>query len=104
MVYAGIFLLAALLALVFARIMLYLTDFKNAERYPLGGFMPATLIIFDLGYHSAILGAGIATMGGLFGYYLLITIWEKYMLKGPVPDVPESLKTEIGVSVRDYLK
>ena len=48
----------------------------NAERFPIGGFMPALWVVADLGNTSQIVRAGCLVMGGLLGYYLILTIWR----------------------------
>ncbi|MBF0277716.1 MAG: hypothetical protein HQM13_08000 [SAR324 cluster bacterium] len=103
MVYAGIFLIGAIGGLACAKIMLFLTTSENARNYPLGGFAPAVLIIFDLGQNSAVLGGGILAMGGLFGYYLLVSVWAKYMDKAPALPVKEKPPVSAGTSLKDYL-
>ena len=103
MVYAGIFLVGAIAGVGGAKIMLVLTSSENARNYPLGGLAPAILIVFDLGQTSAILGAGILVLGGLFGYYLLVAMWEKYMMKAPTPPIVEQPETRGGTSLSDYL-
>ena len=42
--------------------------------------------------------------GGLFGYYLLVTLWEKYMMKGPAPRVVDPQTTRTSASLSDFLK
>ena len=103
MVYAGLFLLGAIVGVASAKIMLILTSTKDAENYPLGGFVPAILVVFDFGQTSTLLGAGTLVLGGLFGYYLLITIWARYMMKGPAPHVVDQKDTKISTSLSDYL-
>ena len=109
MEYAGIFLIGAIAGIVCAKIMVFLTSTEDAQMYPLGGFVPAILIVFDLGQDSNLLGAAVLIMGGLFGYYLLVTIWEKYLMKGPAEDpsdprIDDPQTTRTGASLSDYLK
>ncbi len=109
MVYAGIFLIGAIVGIVCAKIMILLTSTEDARNYPLGGFVPAVLIVFDLGQDSSLLGAAVLVTGGLFGYYLLVTIWGKYMMKSPkeapsAPHIVDPQSTRKSVSLGDYLK
>ena len=48
----------------------------NAERFPLGGFLPALWVVADLGNTSQIVRAGCLVMGGLLGYYLILALWR----------------------------
>ena len=48
----------------------------NAERFPLGGFLPALWVVADLGNTSQIVRAGCLVMGGLLGYYLILAMWR----------------------------
>ena len=109
MEYAGIFLIGAIVGIACAKLMVFLTCIEDARTYPLGGFVPAVLIVFDLGQDSSLLGAAVLIMGGMFGYYLLVTIWGKFMMKGPgedpsTPRVDDSQTTHSGTSLSDYLK
>ena len=104
MVYAGIFLIGAIVGIVCARVMVFLTSSEDARTYPLGGFVPAVLIVFDFGQDSSLLGAAVLTIGGLFGYYLLVTILSKFMMKGPAARVVDPQTTRTGASMSDYLK
>ncbi len=104
MIYAGLLLIGALIGIGCAKVMvMVITDTTNAEMYPVGAFMPAGLIVFDLGQDSAILGAGALVMGGLFGYYLLIAIWKRYIQSGPTPRTINPEQTHTTTSLRDYL-
>ncbi len=104
MVYVGIFLIGAIAGIVCAKIMVFLTSTEDAQTYPLGGFFPAVLIVFDFGQDSSLLGAAMLVTGGLFGYYLLVTLWEKYMMKDPAARVVDPQTTRTGASMSDYLK
>ncbi|MBF0288502.1 MAG: hypothetical protein HQM14_11855 [SAR324 cluster bacterium] len=104
MTYAGMLLIGAIIGIACAKIMvMFITDTANAEMYPVGGFIPAGMIVFDLGQNSAILGAGVLVMGGLFGYYLLIAIWKRYVQSGPAPRIINPEQTQTARSLRDYL-
>ncbi len=48
----------------------------NAERFPLGGFLPALWVLADLGNTSQIVRTGCLVMGGLLGYYLILSLWR----------------------------
>ena len=49
---------------------------NNAEQYPVGGFLPALWMVAELGVDSKIVVAGILMMGGMTGYFLILTIWK----------------------------
>ena len=62
---------------VLAIISMLLINAENAEQYPLGGFIPALWILADWGSFSQIEVAGILILGGMSGYYLLLTFGRK---------------------------
>ncbi len=62
---------------VLAIISMLLINAENAEQYPLGGFIPALWILADWGSFSQIEVAGILILGGMSGYYLLLTFWKE---------------------------
>ena len=47
------------------------------DRYPVGGFLPALWMVAELGVDSKIVVAGILMMGGMTGYFLILTIWKR---------------------------
>ena len=73
----NIFLIGAGTGTVFSVFSMLLLNTQNAEKYPLGGFMPALWMVADLGMDSKIVVAGILNMGGMTGYFLILTIWKK---------------------------
>ena len=79
----NIFLIGAGTGVVLSIISMLIISAANAEQYPLGGFLPALWMVADLGVTSQLVAAGILMMGGMTGYYLLLTFWRER---------PESLK------------
>ena len=62
---------------VFSVISMLLINANNAEQYPVGGFLPALWMVAELGVDSKIVVAGILMMGGMTGYFLILTIWKR---------------------------
>ena len=79
----NIFLIGAGTGVVLSIISMLIISAANAEQYPLGGFLPALWMVADLGVTSQLVAAGILMMGGMTGYYLVLTFWRER---------PESLK------------
>ena len=72
----NIFLIGAGTGAVFSVISMLLMNANNAEQYPVGGFLPALWMIAELGVDSKIVVAGILIMGGMTGYFLILTVWK----------------------------
>ena len=72
----NIFLIGAGTGIVFSVISMLLINANNAEQYPVGGFLPALWMVAELGVDSKIVVAGILMMGGMTGYFLILTIWK----------------------------
>jgi len=72
----NIFLIGAGTGTVFSVISMLLINANNAEQYPVGGFLPALWMVAELGVDSKIVVAGILMMGGMTGYFLILTIWK----------------------------
>ena len=49
---------------------------SNAEKFPLGGFLPALWLVRDLGGPSQLVEGGMLLMGGMLGYYLILSMWR----------------------------
>ena len=49
---------------------------SNAEKFPLGGFLPALWLVSDLGGSSQLAEAGMLVMGGMLGYYMILSMWR----------------------------
>lgn len=49
---------------------------SNAEKFPLGGFLPALWLVSDLGGSSQLVEGGMLVIGGILGYYLIISMWR----------------------------
>ena len=73
----NIFLIGAGTGTVFSVISMLLINANNAEQYPVGGFLPALWMVAELGVDSKIVVAGILMMGGMTGYFLILTIWKR---------------------------
>ena len=73
----NIFLIGAGTGTVFSIISMLLINANNAEQYPVGGFLPALWMVAELGVDSQIVVAGILMMGGMTGYFLILTIWKR---------------------------
>ena len=69
----NILLIGASTGLIFAIISILIINTSNSERYPVGGFLPALWIVADLGESSKLLAAGLLMMGGITGFYLMLT-------------------------------
>ena len=92
--------------LLFSILSIALLNSVNAERFPLGGFLPALLVVADLGNTSQIVRAGCLVMGGLLGYYLILALWRgmpkqlSEVLPGHAPahheDPDDSVSTDKG--------
>jgi len=72
----NIFLIGAGTGTVFSVASMLLINTQNAEQYPLGGFLPALWMVAELGVDSKIVVAGILMMGGMTGYFLILTVWK----------------------------
>lgn len=96
----NIFLIGAGTGVVLSIISMLIISAANAEQYPLGGFLPALWMVADLGVTSQLVAAGILMMGGMTGYYLVLTFWRERpeSLKKGVPqqnDGPDDSPVEI---------
>ena len=72
----NILLIGAGTGAVFSVISMLLINANNAEQYPVGGFLPALWMVAELGVDSKIVVAGILMMGGMTGYFLILTVWK----------------------------
>ena len=73
----NIFLIGAGTGVVLSIFSMLIISAENAEKYPLGGFLPALWMVADLGVTSQLVAAGILMMGGMTGYYLVLTFWRE---------------------------
>ena len=55
-----------------AIISILIINTSNSEKYPIGGFLPALLIVADLGESSKLEVAGLLIMGGITGFYIML--------------------------------
>ena len=49
---------------------------SNAEKFPLGGFLPALWLVSDLSGSTQLAEGGMLVMGGMLGYYLILSMWR----------------------------
>lgn len=70
----NILLIGAGTGAIFAIISMLIINTSNSERYPVGGFLPALWMVADLGESSKLVAAGILMMGGLTGFYLILSL------------------------------
>ena len=54
--------------IIFAIISILIINTSNSEKYPIGGFLPALLIVADIGESSKLETAGLLIMGGITGF------------------------------------
>jgi len=97
---ANIFLIGAGTGVVLSIISMLIISAAKAEQYPLGGFLPALWMVADLGVTSQLVVAGLLMMGGMTGYYLILTFWRERpeSLRNGVPqqnDTPHGPPVEI---------
>ena len=69
----NILLIGLSTGVIFAIISILIINTSNSERYPIGGFLPALWMVADLGESSKLLAAGLLMMGGITGFYLMLT-------------------------------
>ena len=69
----NILLIGASTGVIFAIISILIINTTNSERYPVGGFLPALWIVADLGESSKLVAAGLLMMGGITGFYLMLS-------------------------------
>ena len=58
--------------IIFAIISILIINTSNSEKYPIGGFLPALLIVADIGESSKLETAGLLIMGGITGFYIML--------------------------------
>ena len=73
----NIFFIGAGTGTIFSVISMLLINANNAEQYPVGGFLPALWMVAELRVDSKIVVAGILMMGGMTGYFMILTIWKR---------------------------
>jgi len=73
----NIFIIGAGTGAVLSIISMIIISVANAQQYPVGGFLPALWMLADLGVTSQLVTAGILMMGGMTGYYMLLTFWSE---------------------------
>ena len=69
----NILLIGASSGVIFAIIRILIINTSNSEKYPVGGFLPALWIVADLGESSKLVAAGLLMMGGITGFYLMLS-------------------------------
>ncbi len=69
----NILLIGASTGVIFAIISILIINTSNSERYPVGGFLPALWVVANLGESSKLVAAGLLMMGGITGFYLMLS-------------------------------
>ena len=69
----NILLIGAGTGVIFAIISILIINTSNSERYPVGGFLPALWVVANLGESSKLVAAGLLMMGGISGFYLMLS-------------------------------
>ncbi len=69
----NILLIGASSGVIFAIISILIINTPNSEKYPVGGFLPALWMVADLGESSKLVAAGLLMMGGITGFYLMLS-------------------------------
>ena len=69
----NILLIGASSGVIFAIISIFIINTPNSEKYPVGGFLPALWMVADLGESSKLVAAGLLMMGGITGFYLMLS-------------------------------
>ena len=69
----NILLIGTSTGVIFAIISILIINTSNSERYPVGGFLPALWMVADLGESSKLVAAGLLMMGGITGFYLMLS-------------------------------
>ena len=69
----NIFLIGAGTGVILAIISILIINTSNSEQYPVGGFLPALWMVVDFGESSKLVAAGLLMMGGITGFYLMLT-------------------------------
>ena len=97
-----------------AKISILIINTSNSEKYPIGGFLPALLIVADLGESSKLEAAGLLMMGGITGFYIMLgfrklrvdTLNEKLKVQPDENQVYGGQETLIvkGKSLSEFLK
>ena len=70
----NILLIGACTGVIFAIISILIINTSNSERYPVGGFLPALWVVANLGESSKLVAAGLLMMGGITGFYLMLSV------------------------------
>ena len=69
----NILLIGAGTGAIFAIVSILIINTSNSEQYPVGGFLPALWMVADLGESSKLVAAGLLMMGGITGFYLMLS-------------------------------
>ena len=115
----NILLIGAITGVIFAIISILIINTSNSERYPVGGFLPALWVVANLGESSKLVAAGLLMMGGISGFYLMLSFRKLRFeaLRNKFQILPEKKKfneeniaevqrtiTVKGKSLAEYLK
>ena len=86
MAFLKILILAATLGLFIGAFTLLLADCERAERYPGLAIIPGTLVGLDLGLMSQWGEFSLLLIGGLTGYFLMLSFWrDRPAIEGLLP-------------------
>ena len=69
----NLLLIGASTGVICAIISILIINTSNSERYPVGGFLPALWVVANLGESSKLVAAGLLMMGGISGFYLMLS-------------------------------
>lgn len=120
MAFLEILALSTGISLVVGALTTILADTNRAARFPGLGTLPGVLVPFDLGLSSQVAEFAILLMGGLFGYYLFLSLWrgapqlelethEPQAIPRPEPNTPSVAATAptptqpLSSNLADYL-
>ena len=84
--------------IIFAIISILIINTSNSEKYPIGGFLPALLIVADIGESSKLETAGLLIMGGITGFYIMLGFRKLRVdtLKGKIKVQPDENNVSSG--------
>ena len=86
MAFLQILIMAAILGLFIGAFTLVLAGSESAERYPGLAIIPGTLVGLDLGLTSQWGEFSLLVIGGLTGYFLMLSFWrDRPAIQGLLP-------------------
>ena len=91
MAFLQILIMAAILGLFIGAFTLVLAGSESAERYPGLAIIPGTLVGLDLGLTSQWGEFSLLVIGGLTGYFLMLSFWrDRPVIQGLLPSNDQS--------------